>query len=352
MSTELERSLEFASFALEQMRALGQPATPRNYEIWYTYSAGYNTALNSVINETFSRSSKLTENDLQDIYDTYLSPIRTTERLDEAGTRVIHAVDSVMAIVGETLGAGASFNNVLAGAGQTLKDSTDQVQVRTVVETLVRSTKEMQERNQLLEARLNASVSEINTLHDNLETIRAESLTDPLTGLSNRKSFDRAIVASVDDALRKIQPLSVLMLDIDNFKIFNDTFGHLTGDQVLRLVGASLKSTVKGRDIAARYGGEEFTVVLPNTKLAQASIIAEQIRKAVMLRELKKKSTGEILGRVTVSVGVATLRPTDDMDSLIERADACLYAAKHAGRNCVVMEDSVPNLGRRQHVVA
>lgn len=350
MSTELERSLEFASFALEQIKALGQPATPRNYEIWYVYAAGYNASLNSVINETISRSSKLTESDLQDIYDTHLSPVRETERLDEAGSRVIQAVDSVMAIVGETLGAGASFDKVLKGAGQSLKDSPDQVQVRNVVETLVRSTKEMEERNKLLEARLNASVSEINSLHDNLETIRAESLTDPLTGLSNRKSFDRAILGAIDHAFRKFQPLSVLMLDIDHFKIFNDTYGHLTGDQVLRLVGASLKSTVKGRDIAARYGGEEFTVVLPNTTLAQAGTVAEHIRNAVMLRELKKKSTGEILGRVTISVGVATLRKSDDMDSLIERADACLYSAKRAGRNCVVLEDVLPGLRHRSQV--
>ena len=324
MSNELERTLAFANFALEQIKALRQPATPRNYEIWYVYSAGYNAALNSVINETLARNGKLTDNDLQDIYDTYLSPIRTTERLDEVGTRVIEAVDAVMAIVNEALGMGASFNHVLKGAGLSLQDNPDHDQVRNVVETLVRSTTEMQTRNRTLEERLNASVGEINTLHDNLETIRAESLTDPLTGLSNRKSFDRAILAAIDHATQKREPLSMLMIDIDHFKLFNDTYGHLTGDQVLRLVGASLKSTVKGQDIAARYGGEEFAVVLPNTNLVQAHIVAEHIRNAVMFR---------------VSVGVAVLRAGDDMDALIERADICLYAAKRAGRNCVMIED-------------
>jgi diguanylate cyclase len=128
------------------------------------------------------------------------------------------------------------------------------------------------------------------------------------------------------------------MFDIDHFKSFNDSYGHLTGDQVLRLVGMSLKQTIKGQDITARYGGEEFAVVLPNTALRQALTVADHIRRAVMSKELKKKSTGEMLGRVTISVGVSMLKPGDDTDSLIERADACLYAAKRAGRNRVVCE--------------
>ena len=128
------------------------------------------------------------------------------------------------------------------------------------------------------------------------------------------------------------------MFDIDHFKSFNDSYGHLTGDQVLRLVGMSLKQTIKGQDITARYGGEEFAVVLPNTALRQALTVADHIRRAVMAKELKKKSTGEILGRVTISVGVSMLKPDDDTDALIERADACLYAAKRNGRNRVICE--------------
>ena len=128
------------------------------------------------------------------------------------------------------------------------------------------------------------------------------------------------------------------MFDIDYFKSFNDNYGHLTGDQVLRLVAMSLKQNIKGQDITARYGGEEFAVVLPNTVLRQALTVADHIRRAVMSKELKKKSTGEILGRVTISAGVSMLSASDDADTLIERADACLYAAKRSGRNRVVCE--------------
>ncbi len=109
------------------------------------------------------------------------------------------------------------------------------------------------------------------------------------------------------DAQEKNEPLSLLMLDIDHFKSFNDKYGHLTGDQVLRLVALSVKQNVKGQDIAARYGGEEFVVALPNTALQSAITVADHIRRAVMTKELMKRSSGERLGRVTISIGVAVL---------------------------------------------
>jgi diguanylate cyclase len=196
----------------------------------------------------------------------------------------------------------------------------------------------MRETNKTLEDRLVLSKTEISNLQHSLEAIRAESLTDPLTGLGNRKYFDRAVEDAVALAIKEGGPLSLLMFDIDHFKSFNDNYGHLTGDQVLRLVAMSLRQTIKGQDITARYGGEEFAVVLPNTAMRQALTVADHIRRAVMAKELKKKSTGEILGRVTISVGVSILRPGDDTDSLIERADACLYAAKRSGRNRVICE--------------
>jgi diguanylate cyclase len=128
------------------------------------------------------------------------------------------------------------------------------------------------------------------------------------------------------------------MTDVEHFKKFNDNFGHLTGDQVLRLVSMSLKQNVKGQDTAARYGGEEFAVILPNTVARSAVTVADHVRRAVMTKELMKRSTGERLGRITVSVDVATLAKGDTPQSLIERADKCLYAAKRHGRNRVICE--------------
>ena len=191
---------------------------------------------------------------------------------------------------------------------------------------------------------LNASKREILDLHAHLEAVRSESLTDPLTQLSNRKFFDSTLEKAIDDARAKNEALSLMLTDIDHFKNFNDSFGHLTGDQVLRLVAMALKQNVKGQDTTARYGGEEFAVILPNTVLRSAITVADHIRRAVMTKELMKRSTGEHLGRVTVSIGVATLHSTDTFQSLMERTDACLYAAKRHGRNRVISETD-PEVG-------
>ncbi|MET4272464.1 MULTISPECIES: GGDEF domain-containing protein [unclassified Bradyrhizobium] len=336
---EHERTMAFAEVALGQIRSLRQTAIPRNYEIWFVYATGYNAPLNKIINETLARSGKLTEADLDQIYETYLSHIKTTDRIDKVGARVIGEIDDVMKVLGDALEMTGSYDASLWGATEKLSTAPEsREQIKSIVETLLHSTSEMRETNKALEDRLTLSKSEISNLQQSLEAIRAESLTDPLTGLGNRKYFDRMIDMAVQGALASGEPLSLLLVDIDHFKSFNDSYGHLTGDQVLRLVGLSLKQTIKGQDITARYGGEEFAVVLPNTALRQALTVADHIRRAVMAKELKKKSTGEILGRVTISVGVSMLKQGDDTDALIERADACLYAAKRNGRNRVICE--------------
>lgn len=335
---EHERTLAFAEVALGQIKSLRQTAVPRNYEIWYVYATGYNPALNKIINETLARSGKISETDLEQIYDTYLSQLRASDKIDKVGSRVVTEIDDVVKLISEALGSTSAFGTRLAGASEELAHASDHASVRAVVETLIQSTREMQEQNDSLETRLAASKIEINNLQQSLEAIRAESLTDPLTSLGNRKYFDRALVEATRVAREKDEPLSLIMFDIDHFKSFNDNYGHLTGDQVLRLVAMSLKQNVKGQDVTARYGGEEFAVVLPTTGLRQALTVADHIRRAVMSKELKKRSTGEILGRVTISAGVSMLSSKDDADSLIERADACLYAAKRSGRNRVICE--------------
>jgi len=334
---EHERTMAFAEVAIGQIKSLRQTAV-RNYEVWYVYATGYNAPLNKIINETLARNGRLSEADLEQIYETYLSHVKTSDRIDKVGARVIGEIDDVMKHIAEALDMSVRYDATLGGADQKLSTAKNPDQIKAVVDQLVKSTREMRDTNKALETCLSLSKTEIGKLQHSLEAIRAESLTDPLTGLGNRKYFDRSIGVAVQAALGSAEPLSLLMFDIDHFKSFNDSYGHLTGDQVLRLVAMSLKQTIKGQDVTARYGGEEFAVVLPNTALRQALTVADHIRRAVMAKELKKKSTGEILGRVTISVGVSMLKPGDDTDSLIERADACLYAAKRNGRNRVICE--------------
>jgi diguanylate cyclase len=335
---EHERTMAFAEIALGQIKALRQAATPRNYEIWYAYATGHNPTLNQTINETLTRNGTLSAADVDQIYETYLSPARLTDRIDNVGGQIVDEIDQVMSMIDAAVGSATHYTESLANATQSLGNAKDRDGLRSIVEKLVLATRDMEENNSRLEQSLKASKQEINQLQINLEAVRNESLTDPLTSLANRKYFDQTLEKCIAQSVATGEPMALMLTDIDHFKAFNDTFGHLTGDQVLRLVALSVKQNVKGQDIAARYGGEEFAVILPVTTLRAALTVADHVRRAVMTKELMKRSTGEHLGRVTVSIGVAALRKGETAQSLIERADNCLYTAKRCGRNRVMCE--------------
>ncbi|MCU0894360.1 MAG: GGDEF domain-containing protein [Rhodospirillales bacterium] len=150
--------------------------------------------------------------------------------------------------------------------------------------------------------------------------------------------FDFVLRQAALDGMENGDPLSLLMLDIDHFKKFNDTHGHHIGDQVLRLLAAVLKQSVKGQDTPARYGGEEFAVVLPQTVLENAVKLAEAIRLRVSRRSVVNRATSQRLGSFTVSIGAAEFVPGEPLRQFVERADRALYAAKKAGRNRVMFE--------------
>ncbi len=337
-SDEHERTMAFAEIALGQIKALHQPAVPRIYEVWYNYATGFNPSLNQKVNETLSSHGTLTDADIESIYKDFISPTRVVDELGSLNDKMSGEIDQVMALVDSAVRAATKHDANLSDVAAKLGRANDRDAIRGVIESLVQTASDMKRDNRALETRLKSSRHEIKQLQQNLETVRNESLTDPLTTLANRKHFDEMLARVLLEATSSTEPMSLMMTDIDHFKRFNDTYGHLTGDQVLRLVALSVKQNVKGQDIAARYGGEEFAVILPRTALREATTVADQIRRAVMSKELMKRSTGEHLGRVTVSVGVASYRRGDTIQSLIERSDACLYAAKRNGRNRVICE--------------
>src|SRR5258708_1742355 len=223
---EHERTMAFAEVALGQIKSLRQTAVPRNYEIWYVYATGYNAPLNKIINETLARNGRLSESDLEQIYETYLSHIKTSDRIDKVGARVIGEIDDVMTLITEALGMSASYDASLTGASQKLSVARKPDQIKAVVEQLVKSTREMRETNKALENRLSLSKTEISNLQHSLEAIRAESLTDPLTGLGNRKYFDRSIDLAVQTPLAPGGPPAPLVFDTAHFQAFTSPHPH------------------------------------------------------------------------------------------------------------------------------
>ena len=335
-NVEQARSIALADVARSSLKRLCLPPTPRNYEIWYAYATGHDRALNSALDRMLAGGGTPTESDLDVLHETHFGGARTLGKLQNVGSGISAELRCIVGVITGTLGAASIYGDTLHQASQDLVVADDSDSIRSIVQALAAATLEMRQDGQQLKARLDGAMSEIASLQQGLQAVRMESRTDPLTELANRKHFDETIEEAIRSSGQRGEPLSLLMIDLDHFKSFNDTFGHTTGDQVLRLVAMSLKQNIKGQDLAARYGGEEFAIVLPNTALAQGIAVADHVRRAVMAKELKKKSTGEIIGRITISIGVASLLRGDSNETLIERADRCLYSAKRSGRNRVV----------------
>jgi diguanylate cyclase (GGDEF)-like protein len=177
------------------------------------------------------------------------------------------------------------------------------------------------------------------------ETLRFQSVRDPLTGLFNRRYLEDLLGVEVGRAVRKTRPLSLIMLDVDHFKQFNDAHGHEAGDNVLRALASVFTRVIRKEDLACRYGGEEFILVMPEAPtdiaLGRAQRIADEARHVVVRHE------GRNLGPITISAGIASFPDHGaTADSLIAAADAALYRAKAQGRDCVIPADP-PELAKR-----
>jgi diguanylate cyclase (GGDEF)-like protein len=191
-----------------------------------------------------------------------------------------------------------------------------------------RSRAELEGANQQLEIKNR----ELQTISDTLHRI---SITDHLTGAYTRRFFFETLTKLMASAKRHGTPLSIIMIDVDNFKPINDSFGHPVGDEVLQVLASNCREALREADIFARFGGEEFIVALPETDERAAREVAERLRLAAMAQPV---DAGDVFIHVTISSGIAQYRPTDiTIEELIKRADQALYAAKNSGRNQVVV---------------
>ncbi|MDP1731329.1 MAG: GGDEF domain-containing protein [Devosia sp.] len=334
---EFKRALGYATSAIDLLKRATIPPYPQFYELLYTYATGVNPTLNARINTIF-REGDPTVDLAERLYNEFLKSQDANERISNVSERMSARIESVHEAIDTAMTTANAYSGALQMAGGDLDREIEPQALRTMAQRLLSETRSMQEANHQLEQKLEASRDDIAALQRDLDDVRREAMLDPLTKIFNRKYFDEGLVKAFADADIGDAPLCLMLLDIDNFKRFNDTWGHQTGDQVLRLVAMTLKSNIKGKDMAARYGGEEFAAILPHTDLEGAVIVADNIRKAIQAKELLKRSTNEKLGRITASFGVAAFKPGDTPSTLIERTDRCLYAAKHAGRNRVFAE--------------
>jgi len=333
---EIKIATGYATAALDRIRKENLPPSPQIFELWYVYYSKQKQEVTKAIDALISSKVTLSMERCSEIYNRFLSKEQNTEFITEAGNKIQSTIQNVSGIVKNVKSATHEYGGKLGGYNELMDEVHDPTELKKILATVMVDTHSMMEQNQKLEKQLDHSSVIMEELHKDLEKVRREAMTDPLTHLSNRKAFDIELSRIHEKAVTENLPFTLLMLDIDHFKNFNDSFGHQVGDQVLRLVARALVDGVKGRDVTARYGGEEFAIVLPETDVKSGVIVANALRKAVASKDVVNRVTGDTLGNITLSGGVAEYAQGESMEALIERADAALYAAKKAGRNQIM----------------
>ena len=333
-----EQANSLSDQAMELIERIGALRVPRNFQLFFEYAEGTNQNLVEAVDALLSNDAKPSPSELDLLFDNHLSDSTECDKLGEMGERLGREIRDAMDVVHEAATSTDSFSDSVSSAEAELGDFTDPERIRVAVASLVQVTRQMTEHSAELKSKLSSSVEQIEELKDALEHVRLESQKDALTGVANRKCFEQTLHNEIERAQVSGDPLSLCMVDLDHFKQFNDSYGHRAGDAALRVVASIFDHNVRDYDLVARYGGEEFALIMPNAQRETAIKVSTRICKALSSKQIVKRSTGERLGNISVSVGVAQLRGDDTSDSFIERADAALYEAKRAGRNRVLPE--------------
>jgi diguanylate cyclase len=328
-SGETDRAREIFRQAFEKIEALNLDPVPPVYELWFRYFQGDP----EIVRAIDSYPSQLDEASCHKLYKRHLSEAARDDTVKKISEQVQQAIAELSGMLSSAKSATAEYGDTLQDVTKKIKNAGTIEDLGSVVSNIVQNTRIMVQKNQDLEVQLTNSGAQVADLKKSLDNVRKEALTDGLTGLANRKAFDRQIQEWAEATGAQGGNLCLLMLDIDYFRVFNDAHGHQTGDQVLRLVAQTLTDGAKGRDFAARFGGEEFAILFPETPLAAALKVAESLRKSVESKELVNKNSHQNLGRITLSIGVAEYSPAEGVTDFIGRADAALYEAKKNGRN-------------------
>ncbi|HLI65465.1 MAG TPA: GGDEF domain-containing protein [Caulobacteraceae bacterium] len=328
-------SFALARRVVEDMARRGIPPTPLNYELITYALTDPRGDLAMEIDLLIASGDTLTDLAAEALAANFVPKAKLEEELRNAGDQLNREIASVSEAIKQAHATSEHFGETLAGAGRELSAPVAAADLDKLVETLAVATRDVQAENRSLEERLNEATAEVSRLRERLDVVRREASIDDLTKLSNRKAFNEVLADACLNADAKGEPLTLAFLDIDHFKQFNDTWGHQTGDQVLRFVASIIGKVASEPRFAARYGGEEFAIIFPGERADEVETTLESIRGEVCARSLRRRSTNEDLGAVTVSAGLAQLHFGEEPQALLERADEALYASKRTGRNRV-----------------
>ena len=311
------------------------PTTPLNYSLWYRYVANDIPALNEQLDGLIASHDVVPPVQAESLYREFVA-----EKAESMTWELRQSVDKMLLDLDNTLTDTttdtnkfqASFDKTFVDIHRVEEDGCSFEEIMVLFKKLDQDSKSMQRSTKFFSKSLASAKGEIAALKAQLEASQKLALYDSLTGLLNRHAFNTELSLYLSKAP---QGLCLIMSDIDHFKRFNDEWGHLLGDQVLKAVGRKFNNQMRDGATAYRFGGEEFVILLPKSNLRIARHYAETLRKVIEKLTLKDKRSGKKINSISASFGVAEFTAGDSLTRFIARADDCLYQAKHLGRNRV-----------------
>lgn len=310
-------------------------ATPANYALWYTYVDNAIPQLNRELDSVVENFGICPPAAGEQLYNNYVASRSETD-MHELRNSIEVLVNEVASSMTDTLSDTSQFSQLIDKSFDNLERVEDEAmsmdEVMTVIRQLVVESREIRHSTRFLNNQLETATKEINQLKSQLAEVQQDALFDSLTSLYNRRSFD----SDINTLCRSEQKMCLILADIDHFKTFNDTYGHLFGDTVIKGIARRLQLSCRDGIQAYRFGGEEFALIVPNKSIRIARQFGESLRRAVEKLSVKDRRTSKQIGNITISMGVAELEPGESAESLIERTDKLLYEAKELGRNRVM----------------
>lgn len=332
---EFQKSTANLKKAVPLMMKNRVSTTPANYALWYTYVDNAIPQLNKDMDGVLEHYGICPPALGEQLYNDYVAS-KSETTINDLRANLELLVSEVSSSMNDTLTDTSAFSEMIDKSFEDLSqvenNSMSIDEVMSLVRQLVSESQNIRHSTQFLNSQLNAATSEISKLKNQLVEVQKDALFDSLTTLYNRRSFNKDLQMLCESD----QALCLVLLDIDHFKTFNDTYGHLFGDTVLKGIARKLKMACRDGISAYRFGGEEFAMIIPNKSLRIARQIADTSRRSLEKLSIKDRRSGEQVGNITASFGVAELQPNETADSLIERADKLLYEAKSLGRNRVM----------------
>lgn len=314
------------------------PPVPPFYKLCYDYLAGVRT-LDTIRAGAILEAPSAAETAGEQLYKDFVAPYRAEEAIGPVVSGMLDRIALLERLIVESQEATRCQAVELAGATEDLGgDEIDEILLREWVVRLKTTNDVLRNANAALSSELDQSLEVFISAKDEMAALSRSVTIDQLTGIANRAGIDAAMLNVLEEAESGERRMALAVLDIDNFKQLNDSYGHQIGDAILRLVARAMIASTREVDIIGRMGGDEFVIIIRDEDLTGARLMAERVRRAVVDCDLTKVLGKGVLGSVTASIGVAAFRPGDGLSQLFDRADRCLFEAKSGGRNQVVAE--------------